>query len=291
MTTRQLRPPFPWIGGKYYSAAQIVAAFPAPQSYDIYVDLFGGAANILLQKPLYKKHVEVYNDMGSDLVNFWLQCRDHADLLEERLSSLPYSREVYYQYHHDLYAGEPLDPLERAVRWFYVLRSSFTGWERASSPPGWSAGITDSGRCDAHSYHSALDLFGPLHRRMQHVLIDHRDFAAVFASYNRPRVLFYGDPPYIGAEHYYQNAFTKEDHMRLATLLNASPAFVALSYYPHPLLDSLYSAPKWRRVMWNVVKHSQRTQENREHTTEMLLCNYAPAMASLWEVNAHENER
>ncbi|MBA2680540.1 MAG: DNA adenine methylase [Ktedonobacteraceae bacterium] len=290
MTIRQLRPPFPWIGGKYYSAAQIVAAFPSQEGYDIYVDLFGGAANILLQKPVYKKHVEVYNDVSSDLVNFWLQCRDHADLLEERLRSLPYSREVYYHYHHDLYADGPLDPLERAVRWFYVLRSSFTGWERASSAPGWSAGIRSVGASEPHAYHTALDLFAPLQRRMRHVLIDHRDFAAVFASYNRLRVLFYCDPPYIGTEHYYQNAFKEEDHVRLATLLNASPAYVALSYYPHPLLDSLYPASKWRRITWDVVKHSQRMQDDRERATEMLLCNYAPAMASLWEENAQQNE-
>jgi DNA adenine methylase len=282
MTTRSLRPPMPWIGGKYFSAPQIVAAFPSSQGYDVYVDLFGGAANVLLQKPLYKKHVEVYNDVNSDLVNFWLHCRDHADELEERLRTLPYSRELYYQYHHDLYAGDLLDPVERAVRWFYVLRSSFTGWERASSAPGWSGGGI-GGRNDAYIYHSALDLFAPLQRRLRHVLIDHRDFAAVFESYNQSRVLFYCDPPYMSAEHYYQSAFAEEDHLRLAAMLNASPAFVALSYYPHPLLDTLYPAPKWRRITWDVVKHSQRTRDDRDRATEMLLCNYAPAMASLWD--------
>jgi len=33
--------------------------------------------------------------------------------------------------------------------------------------------------------------------------------------------------------------FTEENHRRLATLLNATPAFVALSYYEHPLIDEI----------------------------------------------------
>ncbi len=72
-----------------------------------------------------------------------------------------------------------------------------------------------------------------------------------------------------------------------ATLLNDTSALVALSYYPHPLLDGLYPASKWRRVTWETVKHSQRGSEMRERATEMLLCNYpAPGVtitpASLW---------
>jgi site-specific DNA-adenine methylase len=53
-----LRSPLPWIGGKYSSAPRILQAFPHHTSYDLYVDLFGGAAHVLLQKPAYH-HVEV----------------------------------------------------------------------------------------------------------------------------------------------------------------------------------------------------------------------------------------
>ncbi len=277
MTTR-LRSPLPWMGGKFYSAPHIVEAFPEPGTYDVYVDLFGGAAHVLLQKPP-SKQVEVYNDINHDLVNFWMCARDHAPALEERCRSLPYSRELFYRYHKSLYASDvQLEPVERAARWFYVLRSSFNA-HMGPVTHGWLA----SAKCEAIAYHTALDLFGILQRRMRYVLIDCRDFAEVFRSYNRPRVLFYGDPPYFDVEGYYQHPFTLEDHKRLATLLNTTSAYVALSYYPHPLLETLYPAQMWRRVTLEVPKHSQRTAETRERATEMLLCNYPAPALSLWE--------
>lgn len=71
-----LRSPLPWIGGKYYSADRIVKAFPCHTTYKTYVEVFGGAAHILLKKLPYK-HLEVYNDYNRDLVNFWMQCRNN----------------------------------------------------------------------------------------------------------------------------------------------------------------------------------------------------------------------
>lgn len=275
--------PLPWMGGKHYSASRIVEAFPDPRAYDTYADLFSGAANVLLARPQLKRHVEVYNDINHDLVNFWMCCRDNAAVLEARLSSLPYSRDLYYQYHARLYSGEALDPTERAVLWFYVIRSSFTAQEKESSASGWHGGIADSGHSSAHAYHSAIALFMRLQQRFKHVLIDCRDFEAVLWSYSRPRTLFYCDPPYIGAEQYYRHPFTMADHERLAQLLNNSPALIALSYYPHPALIGWYPSPKWRCITWTTVKHSQRTKARREQATEILLCNYAPATPSLWD--------
>jgi DNA adenine methylase len=113
-------------------------------------------------------------------------------------------------------------------------------------------------------------------------MIDNRDFAAVFRVYDKPRTLIYADPPYIGSEHYYNQPFTMDDHERLATLLNNSSAYVALSYYPHPVLDELYPDSKWRRVIWQTPKHAQRTNE-KDYATELLLLNYPPS-AALWDM-------
>ncbi len=286
MLAQQVRSPLPWIGGKYYSASQIIAAFPPASCYDTYVDLFGGAAHVLLHRPFEKRHTEVYNDINQDLVNFWMQCRDHAEELEARCRSLPYSRALHYQYHYSLYHGDALDPLERAVRWFYVLRSTFN----ASIGPIHHGWLASTSRNESTTYHNTLDLFHELQRRWRYVLIDCRDFEAVLRSYDRPCTFFYVDPPYVEKEDYYQRSdgttFSLHDHERLAVLLNNTSALVALSYYPHPLLDELYPTPIWRRVTWETVKHSQRDAQTRERATEMLLCNYeAPvtiAPVSLW---------
>jgi DNA adenine methylase len=282
--TQHIRSPLPWIGGKHYSAKRIVAAFPDARLYDTYVELFGGAAHVFIQKPP-SKHIEVYNDINSALVNFWLQCRDNAAEVEARSRTLPYSRHLYYHYHKSLYDGTPLDPLEYAVRWFYVLTSSFTGSERHSSAAGWNA---SADRSEAHAYHSALDLFTVIQARFRNVMIDNRDFARVFHQYNHERTFFYVDPPYIEAEHYYDHPFTLADHQRLADVLNSSSSLVALSYYPHPLVEELYPPPQWRRITWETVKHSQRSAKIRDRATELLLCNYPAQARSLWEEESQQ---
>lgn len=277
------RSPLNWIGGKHYSAKHIIEQFPTPTTYDVYCELFGGAAHVLMQKKAYK-HIEVYNDLNGDLVNFWLQARDNPGQLEERCRSLPYSREIYYSYQASLFDGTQLQPLERAVRWFYVLRSSFSGHMR-STPSGWSTGMRDKGSGPVQAYHGAIDLFEQVQGRFKYVQIDNRDFELVFKIHERPRALFYIDPPYIGTESYYHNEvpFTMDDHQRLARLLNESSAYIALSYYPHPVLDELYSDSKWRRVTWQTIKHAQRTGGTRGNATELLLLNYQPTARTLWD--------
>lgn len=277
----QNRSPLPWIGGKHYSARHIIAQFPLPMQYDSYIELFGGAAHVLMQKKPYK-HIECYNDLNGNLVNFWLQARDNLELLEDRCRTLPYSRDLYYAYHKSLWDGSELQDLERAVRWFYVLRSSFSAHDR-NTPSGWSAGTKGTTNCSAQAYHSAVDLFGQVSRRFRNVMIDNRDFEKVFRQYEKPRALYYIDPPYVDTEHYYSQAFTMDDHQRLASLLNSTSAHIALSYYPHPILDELYPASSWRRVSWQTPKHAQRTKDTHDYGTELLLLNYPPTARTLWD--------
>lgn len=285
--TNNRRSPLLWIGGKYYSAAKIVAAFPPPDQYRVFVDLFGGAGHVTLKKPPYK-HLEIYNDSNVDLVNFWLQARDNTEALLERCASLPYSRVLYYDYHRSLWSGEQFSPVERAARWFYVVRSSYLGKDHHVAS-GWSAGNkSDGSGGDAQSYRSALDCFVFLRERMRFVLIDCRDFGAVLQQYDRPNTLLYADPPYIGAEMHYRERFRWEDHVRLAELANAAQAKMAISYALHPQLDIWYPASRWRRLTWEAPRPSRRSRSQRTGAAEVLLLNYSPEGVSaenlaLWQ--------
>src|SRR6266487_196577 len=303
------RSPLVWIGGKYYSVTHVLAALPPAhglpqvhssmpsrgvthvlaalppaQDYDVYCEPMGGAAHVLASK-LEGSHVEIYNDVNRDLVNFWMWVRDLPEVLEERLRSLPYSRVLYYQYHASLYDGTELDSLERAVRWFYVLRSSFSACV-GPCPYGWSA---SGSKNQARSYQNALSLFEAVSQRFRYVQLDGRDFVEVITQYQGPRVLFYVDPPYIGCEDYYRDEtgaarFTWADHERLAVLLNETEAKVALSYYAHPHLEEWYPPDRWRRLSWATVKHAQRTHVQRDAGQEVLLMNY-PESVGLRAIN------
>jgi DNA adenine methylase len=272
MTQENIRSPITWIGGKFYLAKRILASFPPVEAYDIYVEPFGGAAHILIQKPP-AHHTEIYNDINDDLVNFWMHMRDHAHAMQERLESLPYARSLYYAYHTSLYDGTSLSTLERAVRWFYVLRSSYLP-EAKTAKKGWGVSSKNPGSQKVKTYFNALQLFESVKRRFRSVEIDNRNFIQVISRYQSPRTLLYVDPPYVDAEQYYKYQFTLDDHKSLAKLLNEAPGYVALSYYSHPLLNNLYPSSHWRRVEWETRKHSQRSRKTHDIAHEVLLMNY-----------------
>lgn len=289
MTNSEMRSPINWIGGKFNSAARIVAAFPPPDTYDVYVEPFGGGAHVFFEKPTWNQ-LEVYNDLNGDLVNFWMMARDRADALAERLRSLPYSRSLYYSYHRKLWAqGEEAenDPLERAVLWFYVQRSAFSGiGSIQQKPTGWGYAKRPEGGALPGRFQSAIDLLDAVRARFRLVQIDDRDFGRIIKTYEAPRTLLYCDPPYLGAEGYYSEAtgpFTRADHERLADLLNATPSAVALSYYEHPDVDRLYPAPKWRKMRWTGYKTAKKGDgAARLRSSELLLMNYRETHGGLW---------
>lgn len=276
------RSPITQPGGKYYSVKHILPAFPAPDAYKTYVEVFGGTGVLMLNKPPYN-HLEVFNDANGDLINWWMQCRNHPEELREQVDSLPYSRQLYEQWQASLFDGTEMGGMERAVRWFYVLRNS-VGCVVRKSKGNWGYEIGDRPR-SAITFRSVSQMFQQVSQRFSCVQIEYKDFEHIIKTYERLTTFFYCDPPYIDAEYVYEGLpFTESDHRHLATLLNKTPAMVALSYYPHPLIDELYPLAKWRRLSWQVYKSVEKTAEARQKATELLLCNYPAQMIhqSLW---------
>jgi DNA adenine methylase len=281
----QVRSPLKTVGGKFSSAERIVAAFPPASCYDCYVEPFGGAAHVLFAKPA-STHVEIYNDLSNNLYTFWQQVQLNAEVMQQRLDDLLYSRALYYEFHKSLFDGTALEPLERAIRFFYVLRSTGTGWIR-QSPVGWN----HHKACQA--FRSATELFLAAKERMRYVSIDNRDCLATIKRYDSPRTLFFCDPPYWGAEHYYEASRSGFDHEGLASLLNRAQGYIALSYYPHPEINKLYLESRWRRMTWTQKKSSDlRAHEDGSlrtgQATELLLMNYGPQVGGLFDEAGHQ---
>ncbi len=229
--------------------------------------------------------MEVYNDLNGDLVRFWMMARDHPEALQARIDTLPYSRQLYRTYRESLNTGEALDDLERAARWFYVLRSTFGGGPDLKKGWGYQVGRA-AGHSKAHALRTATALLPLVAARFRSVQIEQQDFAHLITTYQTPRALFYCDPPYIDCDYYAVDdvpPFTFQDHERLATLLNATPALVALSYYDHPLLERLYPSSRWRRMAWTQTKAVEKTRASRKLGQEVLLMNYPETVGGLWQ--------
>lgn len=100
--------PLRYHGGKWRLSTWIISHFP---EHRIYVEPFGGSAAVLLNKP--RSFSEVYNDMDSDVFNYFRVIRDEEsrNKLIDLLCLTPYSRDEFNL------AYEPTtEPIEKARR-------------------------------------------------------------------------------------------------------------------------------------------------------------------------------
>lgn len=108
-----------WIGGKAKTANYYVGLMP---KHRLYVEPFAGACHVALAKE--ESFATVVNDKNDRLIDFLhvLQNRP-ADLLNE-LDKLPYSESLYKKYKFEPW---PDDDLQKAVRFYYIVRAGFAG--------------------------------------------------------------------------------------------------------------------------------------------------------------------
>ena len=149
----------------------------------MYCEPFGSAAHVLVRKQTHK-HLEACNDLNDDLVCFWMAARDYPDALQRRIDTLPFSRSLYYAYRESLRAQEAMDSVERAARWFYVLRSTFGAYPDCSK--GWGYTISGGGNVKVHSLRTATALLSLVAERFRCVQIEHQDFASLIRVYQTP---------------------------------------------------------------------------------------------------------
>jgi DNA adenine methylase len=269
--------PLIWFGGKGKQAEYIISKMP---SHKVYIEPFGGSAHVISQKP--RINHEVYNDIDGIVVNFILQSIENTDELIERCSVIPYSRELYERYRKE---ELPRDPLEKAVRFFYLNRSAISKGNAEEVPKtGWRHS-TSSSQNPAMGYMNACEKIKIFAKRMQGVMIERMDFRQLIEKYDSDEALFYVDPPYVGREKSY--ALTVEDkkdplklHKDLAKILNGVKGKVIISYYPDPLIDELYKD-------WNIEKHSAfkqavGSQKVGGQAEELLITNFEIRQLSLF---------
>lgn len=263
-----IRPPVKWHGGKFYLWKWIIEQFPPHHTY---VEPFGGAASVLLNKP--PAPVEVYNDLDERITRLFRVLRDNGDELRRRLSLSPYS-EVEFDHAEEPATGG--DEIEQARRDFVRWRLSVGG-----RGVGFSHTLhrVRRGMADVVSgYLSAIDEQLPqIVERLRTVQIVSRDAFKVIAKWDSPETLFYCDPPYVPATRHessrdvYGVELTEADHRRLAELLNGCKGKVVLSGYPSALYRELYKS--WRTESIEIANHAA-TGTSKTRMEEVLWLNW-----------------
>jgi DNA adenine methylase len=260
------RPPLKYYGGKFRIAPWIIDHLP---KHSTYVEVFGGAAGVLLRKP--RSRVEIYNDLDSSVVNFFLTLRARPDELCRLVDLTPYSREEF-----ELAYVTTDDALEAARR--FITRCFF-GFGPSIDPAdsnGFRRSRTRRGQPNTYATEWAgiPEALAATAIRLKEVVIESKHFRRLIPLFNDAATVLYVDPPYpMSARRAngkgYLHEMSDADHRDLAWLLKSTESRVLVSGYACPLYEELYS--DWRRDEKSTMANGQTGASPR---TEVLWMNF-----------------
>jgi DNA adenine methylase len=253
--------PLAYIGGKSKIANKIIEIFPPHVTY---VETFAGGAQTLFHKEPSK--VEILNDLDSDVVTFFRVCQLHHDELVRYLKFVVISREWFDR----LQAQDPqsLTDIQRAARFFYLQKNAYAGLIRKRKL-GYS--VTEPTRFNPESI---PELIENTHKRLARVQIEHLPYEQILGRYDRPRTLFYLDPPYFGRKLYNFN-FSESDFVELSTRIGELRGKFVLSLNDVPEVRRIFRRFHFREI--DLAYTAQQTAGKRFR--ELLITNYRPGHA------------
>jgi len=254
---KAINSPFRYAGGKFYARKLILQHIP---KHTCYLEPFAGGGSIFFAKDKVKNNW--LNDIDDELINCYLAIRDYPDQLIESLKNEAATKERHKYYKNEY---KPTSNLERATRWYYLNRTSYSGimnmtncyWgygeKYSMRPENWGRNITRTSQ------------------KLQNVTITDFDFEKVINQAKDGAFLFV-DPPYFNADQdkFYTRAFTKEEHLRLSHILkkNSTRLNFLLTYDNTEEIKELYSwAIDIHEMQWNYTINRTDDQRKISHNS------------------------
>jgi DNA adenine methylase len=279
-----------YIGGKSKMQTFIVPLIP--KDIETYCEPFSGQYWIFFGMNLEDypnlKNV-VYNDFNKLNYNLYKCINNHQRLLEECEMLLVQEKDVFptnpicsanfYTFQQEIYSEDLVigdEPnYELAAKYVYVLTQVFSG-----ANPSKSKFIDLKGK-----YHSKFTSFKnklkkPEWQKMFERInfVENADFQQVIEKYDNPTTYFYVDPPYyiVGEGSYYSNHdFGRDDHERLANVLQQIQGKFSLSYYYFDKLEEWFPKDKYRWESKEFAKAAGAKKGGKQSIgEELLIMNY-----------------
>jgi DNA adenine methylase len=243
------RPVLRYHGGKFLLARWVISHFP---EHRIYVEPYGGAASVLMQKE--RCYAEVYNELDPEIVNVFAVLREpsQAKQLEEQLRLTPFARDEFFEAYDFACAhkiGIPIRCVECARK---TVIKSFMGFgsDSINNKSGFRATSNRSGTTPAHDWANYWDALPMMTARLSGVVIERRLALHVMQQHDTVKTLHYVDPPYVHKTRQsakrYRHELSDEQHVELALFLHGLKGFVVLSGYNCDHYERLYF--DWKRI-------------------------------------------
>lgn len=203
---KSINSPFRYAGGKFYARKLILEHIP---QHTCYIEPFVGGGSIFFAK--HKVEMNILNDIDPELINTYLVIRDNPQDLVNYLKDEQALKERHSWYKNEF---KPSNNLERAARWYYLNRTSYSGimnpkncyWgygdKYSMRPENWGRNILRTSE------------------KLQNVIFQNIDFEKIIDNAPNNAFLFI-DPPYFNADQdkFYTYSFNREDHFRLQQCL------------------------------------------------------------------------
>ena len=276
-----------YIGGKSKIGKWIVPFYP--NDMETYVEPFSGMFwcffnTNLNQFPNLKR--VVYNDFNPLNYNLF-QCLQNPSQLLDEVNAIPCQqqgvdvtpaiyKEQFVRFQAEIFAPNvniQAYDYEIAAKYAYVLSQVFSG-----SKPETSSFIDLKGKYKSKylTFRDKLSKPDWVEHFLRITHVENLDFQEVIQKYDSPSTYIYLDPPYWKTENYYNNHdFDREDHERLANVLNNVEGKFSLSYYDFELLHTWYPENmfRWERKEFaNAAAAKKGVKQNMGE--ELLILNY-----------------
>ena len=155
--------------------------------------------------------------------------------------------------------------LERAARFLYLQRTAYGG-----KPSGQHFGVTRS-RGARFNLSTLEPMLVEIHQRLAGVVIECLNYDVFIQRYDQAESLFYIDPPYWGCKDYYgKGLFSKDDFIRLNTLLEGVKGRFILCLNDVPEVRDIFSAFKIESVD---TKYSMASSTGYKNVKEVIITN------------------
>jgi len=277
MAHKSINSPFRYPGGKFYARKLILKHLP-PHTH--YIEPFAGGGSIFFAKE--KVLFNQLNDKDENLINVYEVIRNTPEKLidfltinkkslsflpseliegEEINAPIPAKKELHTFFKKNY---QPNNPLEKAGRWFYLNRTSYSGimntknmyWgygaKYSMQPKNWPANIRRT------------------HRKLQNAQLTQFDFEEVIDNAPDNALLFIA-PPYFNADQdkFYTCSFSKDDHFRLEKCLKRNNHRLQL-FITYDNTNEIRELYDWMTEMhdkeWNYC--IQRTDDQKNGTSK-----------------------
>lgn len=277
--------PFRWYGGKYSHLKWLNKALPEADEISSYIEPFGGSGAVLLNQELCE--TEIYNDIDSDVTNFFEVLKRNKEKLLRSIALTPFSREEL-GHAAEFKGGNSISDLERARLFFVRAGQTRSGLAQEASAGRWAYCKATSRRNMSGAvsrWHGRLEQLYHVADRLKGVEIRNENALEIIQE-SQQDSLVYCDPPYPhetrGDTNSYGFEMTDDDHRELAEALQTCEGKIAISSYESDLYNSLYSD-------WYRVKSPEKTvHTNKDTARECIWTNYDPRPIDLEGVDIED---